>query len=86
VQLLKNGVAPNGPSATLTLNGIATVPIAAASVNELFLPFTDYTYLAADAAADVWSVKVATTATAGVASFQLVYATAPALGITDLTI
>jgi hypothetical protein len=85
VQLLKNGVTPNGPSTTLTLNGIATLPIQATSaVSEFFAPFSDYTFAAAPAAGDAWSVKVITTSTAGAITARLVYSTATAvLGVTD---
>jgi len=58
--LQKNGVA----AAT---GGVATFPsLLAASVNEVFIPFTSYTFAAADAIGDTWSVLVTTTATAGV--------------------
>ena len=85
VQLQKNGVAPNGPSATATLNGIVTMPIVALSaINEFFQPFSDYTFAAGPAAADTWSVKVITTSTAGVTSVRLVYYPSyTVLGVTD---
>lgn len=60
LQLQKNGVA----AAT---GGLATFPsLLAASVNEVFIPFSNYTFAAADAVGDTWSVLVSTLATAGV--------------------
>ncbi len=58
--LQKNGTA----AAT---GGVATFPsLLAAAVNEVFIPFTPWTFAAADVAGDAWSVLVTTTATAGV--------------------
>ena len=65
LQLRKNGIAPNGPSPVATA-GIATIPIAALGPNELFQPFTNYTFAAADAAGDAWSVIPTTSSAAGV--------------------
>lgn len=84
IQLMKNGVAPNGPSATAAANGAATLPIAAAGANEIFVPFSDYTFLAADAGGDAWSVKVTTTSTAGIATSRLIYANRTIVAIEGL--
>lgn len=66
LQLKKNGVAPNGPFA-VALSGIATVTgLPAAGPNEIFLPLTNWTFAAADAPGDAWSLTPITTSTAGV--------------------
>ena len=85
VQLQKNGVAPNGPSATAALNGIVTMPIVALSaINEFFAPFSDYTFAAGPAAGDAWSIKVTTTATAGIVTARMVYFPSyTVLGVTE---
>jgi hypothetical protein len=84
LQLMKNGVAPNGPSATAAANGSATLPIQALGVAALYVPFSDYTYAAADAAGDYWSLHVLTTSTAGVINPVVIYySIVSVLGLTD---
>lgn len=57
--LRKNGV-------SAATGGVATLVIAAAATTVLFAPFTAWTFAAAPAAGDLWSLLVTTTATAGV--------------------
>jgi hypothetical protein len=59
VTLRKNGV-------SAASGGTATLPIAASGADWKFAAFSSYTFAAADAAADQWSVLVTTTSTAGV--------------------
>lgn len=62
------------PVLTLQKNGVAAATgglasfgsLLAASVNEVFIPFTPWTFAAADAIGDAWSVVVSTAATVGV--------------------
>lgn len=76
VQLWKNGaVADQGAGNT---GGTATLELKTAP-DAFFYPFTAYTPTA-DAAGDKWSVKVTTTATAGVATIIMFYATVPVVG------
>ncbi len=77
VTLRKNGV-------SAATGGTANIVIAAAATTELFAPFTDYTFAAAWAAGDQWSVLVTTTQTAGVINpVFLAYANAAQVGLTD---
>lgn len=83
VILRKNGVSAL-TGAGLAGGGVATIPILAAATTELFAPFSDYTFAAAWAAADQWSVLVTTTQTAGVINpIYLAYMTAAQVGLTD---
>jgi hypothetical protein len=60
VTLRKNGV-------SAATGGTATMPIQAIDATQMFYaPFSAYTFAAADAAGDKWSVLVTTTSTAGV--------------------
>jgi hypothetical protein len=77
VSLLKNGVA----AAT---GGTANIIVAAAATTELFAPFTDYTFAAAWAAGDLWSIKTTTTQGAGVINpVYLAYVNAAQVSLTD---
>lgn len=77
VTLTKNGVA----AAT---GGTATLPIAALGANYIFAAFTPWTFTAADAAGDLWSVKVSTTSTAGVVNPVLLwYSVRQVAGVSD---
>lgn len=86
------GTSVTTPAAVLTLQkngvnaatgGTCTIPVASNGSNVLWAAFSDYTFAAADAAADTWSLTVTTTAGAGVITATLVYATIPVLGISD---
>lgn len=69
-------------SVTAATGGVATLAIQAIdATQEFFSPFTDYTFAAADAAGDQWSVLVTTTSTAGVITVQLLYAVKLKVGI-----
>lgn len=83
VILRKNGVsALTGTGAAG--GGTATLAIVSATTTELFAPFTDYTFAAAWAAGDQWSVLVTTTSTAGVANpIYLAYMNTAQVGLTD---
>lgn len=77
------------PAVTLRKNatsaatgGVATGSIQTAPFSE-YKPFTAYTFAAADAAGDKWSVLVTTTATAGVATIYLHYVCIPVAGISE---
>lgn len=59
VTLRKNGV-------SAATGGVATLPIVALATTVLWAPFTYWTFAAAPAAGDQWSVLVTTTSTAGV--------------------
>jgi hypothetical protein len=65
--------------------GVATLPsLLAASIDEVFIPFTPWTFAAADAAADAWSVLVTTTSTAGTLNeISLVYGIRVVAGVSD---
>jgi hypothetical protein len=78
VTLRKNGV-------SAATGGTATIPIQAAdATQDFFAPFSAYTFAAADAAGDQWSVLVSTTSTAGVINpVVLWYACKRALGINE---
>jgi hypothetical protein len=80
VTLRKNGV-------SAATGGTANIIVAAAATTELFSPFTDYTFAAAWAAADQWSVLVTTTQGAGVIGASvgtyLAYVNAAQVGLTD---
>jgi hypothetical protein len=77
VTLRKNGV-------SAATGGVATLPIVALATTVLFAPFTAWTFAAAPAAADQWSVLVTTTSTAGVVNpVLLAYVTVGYTGITD---
>lgn len=80
VVLRKNGVSP------LT-GGTATVAVAVAGANELFAPFSNWTYAAALAAGDQWSILVTVVSnTTGVINpCVLAYGVGSAVGITDGT-
>jgi hypothetical protein len=84
VQIRKNAVAPNGPSATAAANGAATLPAAVASAACRYVPFSDYTFAAPDALGDYWTVLVTTVAdTTGTLTVTVFFAMVTALGITD---
>lgn len=53
-------------SVSAATGGVATLPIVGATTTVLFAPFTAWTFAAAPAAGDQWSVLVTTTSTAGV--------------------
>lgn len=80
--LRKNGV-------NAATNGTITLPIAALGPNEIWANFNaggtpstaNYTFAAADAMADAWSLFVTTTSTAGVVSIRLIYAWRAVIGI-----
>ncbi|HXU02575.1 MAG TPA: hypothetical protein VN903_16535 [Polyangia bacterium] len=77
VTLYKNGVA----AAT---GGKANIVVAAAATTELFSPFTDYTFAAAWAAGDLWSIATSTTQGAGVINpVYLAYVNAAQVGLSD---
>ena len=77
VTLRKNGV-------SAATGGVATLPIVGATTAELFAPFTAWTFAAAPAAGDVWSILVTTTSTAGVVNpTYLAYAVGAYPGVTD---
>lgn len=78
------------PKVTLRKNGVsaATGGVAATSAVQTaphteYISFTNYTFAAADAAGDKWSVLVTTTSTAGVQSYILHYALIDVAGISD---
>jgi hypothetical protein len=71
--IITTGITVNAAVVTLRKNGVsaatggtASLPVAASGANWLFAVFSSYTFAAADAAADQWSVLVTTTSTAGV--------------------
>src|SRR5215471_7727218 len=74
--LRKNGVSP-------ATGGVATLAIQATSANEFFSAFTPWTFAAADAAAQQWSVLVGTTSAAGQISAALVYQVRMVTGIEE---
>ena len=77
VTLRKNGV-------SAASGGVATLPIAALGADELFAAFSPWTFAAADAAGDQWSVLVTTTSTAGVVNpLYLAYALRDVINITE---
>ena len=77
VTLRKNGV-------SAATGGLATLPIASATTTVLFAPFTSWTFAAAPAAADVWSVLVSTTSTAGVVNpVLLAYRLGGSVGVSE---
>lgn len=78
VTLRKNGV-------TAATGGTATLPIQAIdATQDFYSPFAAYTFAAADAANDKWSVLVTTTSTAGVINPVILwYATVRKLGINE---
>jgi hypothetical protein len=77
VTLRKNGV-------NALTGGTATLPIQALGANEVFAPFTAYTFAAGDAPGDAWSVFVTTTSTAGVVNpVTLVYGIVPKIGVSE---
>lgn len=77
VTLRKNGV-------SAATGGTATLPIVALGPNEIFSALSNYTFAAAPAAGDNYSVLVTTTATAGVVNpLYLVYGYKTVAGITD---
>jgi hypothetical protein len=78
--LRKNGVSPSNLASG---GGIATLAIQATSANEFFSPFTSWTFAAADAAAQQWSVLVGTTSAAGQISAALVYQVRMVTGIEE---
>ena len=79
VTLRKNGV-------SAATGGFATLPIAALGANEVFAAFTPWTFAAADAAGQAWSVLVSTTSTAGVVNpIYLVYAVRDVIGVAEPT-
>jgi hypothetical protein len=79
VTLRKNGV-------SAATGGVATVPIVTATTAELWSAFTAWTFAAAPAAGDVWSVLVTTTSTAGVINpCYLGYAVGAYVSVSDGT-
>jgi hypothetical protein len=74
--LRKNGVSA-ATGGVATMGALRTAPFAE------FIPFTAYTFAAADAAGDKWSVLVTTTSTAGAVEVHLFYATISVAGISD---
>ena len=79
VTLRKNGV-------SAATGGVATLAIHASGADELFAPFTPWTFAAADAAGQAWSVLVTTTSTAGVVNpVYLVYAVRDVIGVAEPT-
>jgi hypothetical protein len=79
VTLRKNGV-------SAATGGTATLPIASSGVNWVFAAFSNYTFAAADAAADTWSALVTTTSTAGVVNpVYLCYAIRAVPNVTEGT-
>ena len=71
--VITTGITVNAAVVTLRKNGVsaatggtASLPIAASSADWKFAAFSSWTFAAADAAADQWSVLVTTTSTAGV--------------------
>ena len=67
IQLRKNGVAPATGSTSFT------VPISAATTTETAVVLGAYSYAAADAIGDTWSLFVTTTSTAGAITARLIY-------------
>ena len=78
VTLRKNGV-------SAATGGVATLPIQAIDATQMFIAtFTAYTFAAADAAGDKWSVLVTTTSTAGVVNPTfLIFAPIRVLGVNE---
>jgi hypothetical protein len=71
--IITTGITVNATVLTLRKNGVsaatggtATLPVHALGADYLFAPITSYTFAAADAAGDQWSLLVTTTSTAGV--------------------
>jgi len=93
VYIITTGITVNAAVVTLRKNGVsaatggtASLPVAASGADELFVPFTPWTFAAADAAADAWSVLVTTTSTAGVVNpLLLVYGVRDVIGVTEPT-
>jgi len=80
VTLRKNGV-------SAATGGTATLAIQALGADEVFVPFTPWTFAAADAAGDQWSLLVTTTSTAGVVNpIHLYYGVKSVISITELPI
>jgi hypothetical protein len=76
--IVGTGITVNAAVVTLRKNGVsaatggtASLPVAASSADWKFAAFSNYTFAAADAAADQWSVLVTTTATAGATTHLL---------------
>lgn len=82
VTLRKNGV-------TAATGGVATIPVVAAATNELFVPFTAWTFAAAPAAGDQWSIICTTASTNGIigatVGTYLCYAVGAYLAVSDGT-
>ena len=77
ITLRKNGV-------NAATGGTITIPIQALNLaTEAFSPFSAYTFAAADAIGDVWSIIPTTTSTTGVMNFRMIYAIKRVLGVTD---
>lgn len=77
VTLRKNGV-------SAATGGLATLPIVSATTLVLWASFTAWTFAAAPAAGDQWSVLVSTTSTAGVVNpIILGYVNGAYSGVTD---
>ena len=79
--IITTGITVNAAVITLRKNGVsaatggtASLPVHAINANETFAAFSNYTFAAADAAGDAWSVLVTTTSTAGVVNpVSLIY-------------
>lgn len=78
VVLRKNGV-------SAATGGLITIPFVAAdaTTEKPMIGFTPWTFAAADAAGDAWSVLVTQTSTAGVVSLVLVYGVRVVAGVSD---
>ncbi len=92
--IITTGITVNAAVVTLRKNGVsaatggtASLPVAASGANWKFAVFSSWTFAAADAAADAWSVLVTTTATAGVVNpVVLAYAIRAVPNVTESTL
>ncbi len=71
----------NGTNAAT--GGVATMGALRTAPFSEFVPFTDYTFAAPDAAGDKWDILTTTTSTAGAVEVTLVYAVIAVAGVSE---